>query len=883
VAIGDSLLHGKRFGMTATEGMFEGAEHYAGTGLAHAYASEDLNQVRRILGRQYHAVVGNPPYIVVKDAVLNRAYRDAYASCHMKYSLGCPFTERFFDLALTGADAANAAGYIGLITTNSFMKREFGSKLIEAVLPRLDLSHVVDSSGAWIPGHNRDGTATVILFGRHRPPMESNPIRTVMGIRSEPSTPNIPAQGLVWRAIVDQIDSAGSASDFISVTDNPRKLFAKHPWSIGGGGASELKGDIEGDRKRLTSIADSVGITSFTLEDDVFVLPPNAFARKGIGESRLRRMISGDELRDWVHSSEYSALFPYDSDFKPVNLPDVEADHSHMWSFRTCLANNKMFGKQTKVEAGLKWWEYGRLTSHKLKTPLSITFGEIATHNHFVLDRGGNVFKQTAPVIKLRADASESEHLELLGLLNSSVACFWLKQVCFPKDGQGQMWEERFAFNATNVAEFPLCKGRPLASASRMDALVHQLSTLQPATLLASSPAPTRASLDTAHTRATQVRRHMIGEQEELDWHCYRLYELLPAGVSVEEVEHSTPVDVALGERAFEIVLARRVAAGKETTNWFDRHGSTPNTEIPARWPETYRRVVQRRIELIERDPTLRLLEQPLHKRRWNSPKWADLEQAALRDWLLARLESKALWIASSDQPPQINTTSRLADTVQRDAEFMQIAALYAGHADFDVAQLVTGLVTAESVPFLPALRYSDAGLRKRAQWEDTWALQRREDKGESIGSIPVPPKYKKEDFLKVTFWDLRGGLDVPKERWVSYPGCERGADGSLPIAWAGWDHLQQATALAAYYLEMKESEGWEAARLQPLLAGLLELVPWLEQWHNEVDPVYGERMGAYYKGFVSEEARSHGFTLDDLRAWKPAAGPVRRGRRKAS
>jgi hypothetical protein len=75
VAIGDSLLHGKRFGMTATDGMFEGAEHYAGTGLAHAYASEDLAEVQRILGRQYHAVVGNPPYIVVKDAALNAAYR----------------------------------------------------------------------------------------------------------------------------------------------------------------------------------------------------------------------------------------------------------------------------------------------------------------------------------------------------------------------------------------------------------------------------------------------------------------------------------------------------------------------------------------------------------------------------------------------------------------------------------------------------------------------------------------------------------------------------------------------------------------------------------------------------------------------------------------
>jgi hypothetical protein len=46
---------------------------------------------------------------------------------------------------------------------------------------------------------------------------------------------------------------------------------------------------------------------------------------------------------------------------------------------------------------------------------------------------------------------------------------------------------------------------------------------------------------------------------------------------------------------------------------------------------------------------------------------------------------------------------------------------------------------------------------------------------------------------------------------------------------------------------------------------------------------VYGERMGAYYKGFVSEEARSHGFTLDELRAWKPAAMTTRRARKKAA
>ena len=73
------------------------------------------------------------------------------------------------------------------------------------------------------------------------------------------------------------------------------------------------------------------------------------------------------------------------------------------------------------------------------------------------------------------------------------------------------------------------------------------------------------------------------------------------------------------------------------------------------------------------------------------------------------------------------------------------------------------------------------------------------------------------------------------------------------------------------------------ALQAQPLLAGLLELVPWLEQLHNDIDPAFGERMGTYYRGFVTDEARALGFTLEDLRAWKPAATAAKRGRKKAA
>jgi hypothetical protein len=964
VAIGDSLLHGTRFGLTQSQELFDVAESHADTGLAHAYASEDLAEVQRILGRQYHAVVGNPPYIVVKDAALNAAYRRQYASCHMKYSLGAPFTERFFELAVTAAEG-RSAGYVGLITANSFMKREFGSKLIEQVLPMLDLTHVVDTSGAYIPGH---GTPTVILFGRHRAPVAEG-VRTVMGIKGEPSTPDDPAQGLVWSAILGQIDQAGSESDFVSVADTPRATFAKHPWSIGGGGTADVREKIENDfPNRLKSVVAirrflvrmgshevwkeslELGPASFAGTDDAFLSDKASLLRARVPHALMRQLVLGDAVRDWSISGNEWAFVPYDPAQRLIPL-DTEAPwHKRLWACRSSIEGMVSFGERTRRDMGDPWWSWYRWIADRYATALTITFAEVTTHNHFVLDRGGKVFKQTAPVIKLPAGSSEDDHLGLLGLLNSSVACFWLQQVCHNKGrpgaevaGADERFEMRYAINASNVAEFPLALGRPLAMATRVDQLAQELAAQQPESLMGEPGALNRDFLDAASVQAKRVRRLMVGAQDELDWQCYGLYGLLPAGTETSEVEYQEPIEVALGERAFEIALARQVAAGRVQTVWFERHGSTPITDIPAHWPEGYRRVVARRIELIEQNKSIGLIERPEFKRRWNSPKWADLEQAALRDWLLARLEAPAYFpraqADSADQPPQLTSTIRLADAVSRDAEFMQIAALYAqttgGHTDFDLPQLVAELVAAESVPALPVQRYTDTGLRKRAQWQDTWALQRREDaidtevdaqapvhrqallevvkeaaagrepdadalawvqnaldkelallkkerKAAEEGAIPVPPKYQSKDFLKTDVWRLRGGLDVPKERWVSYPGCERGSDGSLPIAWAGWNHLQQAAALAGYYLDMKDSEGWEPTRLQPLLASLLELVPWLEQWHNEIDPAFGERMGDYYRSFVTEEARALGFTLDDLRAWKPVAVAAKRGRKKA-
>ncbi|WP_295442662.1 BREX-2 system adenine-specific DNA-methyltransferase PglX [uncultured Thiodictyon sp.] len=884
LAVGDSLLHGPRFGLTGTMDLFDG-DSYKGTSLEHAYAIEDLGQVNAILGQRYHAVVGNPPYITVKDSALNAAYRARYSSCHMKYSLGVPFTERFFDLALAENDN-QSAGFVGLITSNAFMKREFGAKLIEEVLPGFDLTHILDTSRAHIPGH---GTPTVILFGRCRAPIEST-VRAVMSIKGEHIRPDVPADGPVWRAIITQIDLAGSEGEFVTVADVDRSILYVHPWSISGGGAAELKQVITSNRDTLSEIAD-VGIGAVTLEDEAFQISRDIAIRQRFPQRFIRNFVTGDSVRDWSLDENSIALVPHTGEtFKPELAEDVLP---WLWPLRANLSRRLWF-KKTQVQRGHAWYAYGHISIDKFRSPFALTLAFLATHTGGAFIRDGWICNRTAPMIKLRADVTEERYLRLLGIINSSVACFWLKHTLMDRGGGGiggglatETWEKFYEHDSGKLQGLPLPEIQPLEVPSRLDTLAHQLAEALPPRLLVTANAsgnaiPTRATLDSASANAIRLRHLMIAAQEELDWNCYQIYGLMPAGTDPSDVAYRPLIEVALGERAFEIVLARLMAAGIEETTWFERHGSIPITEIPSHWPEEYRCVVQRRIELIENDRNIGLIERPEYKRRWNSQSWAEQEKTALKGWLLDRLETPSYW----PDPVALTSTNRLADRAQRDADFMQVAELYAGRQDFDPAALVAALVAAESVPFLPVLRYSESGLRKREQWESTWDLQRREDLGEQVGEIPggipVPPKYKSTDFLKTDCWRLRGGLDVSKERWVSYPGAERGADGSLVIAWAGWNHLQQATALAAYYLDMKEGEGWEPARLQPLLAGLLELIPWLKQWHNDYDAEHATRMGDYFAGFLADEARTLGLTLDDLRAWKPAAVAVRRGRRKA-
>jgi hypothetical protein len=430
-------------------------------------------------------------------------------------------------------------------------------------------------------------------------------------------------------------------------------------------------------------------------------------------------------------------------------------------------------------------------------------------------------------------------------------------------------------------------------------------------------------------------RSNLICIQEDLDFLCYEMYGLIQTD-SLRGLP-SYELTVNAGDRPF-CILAQ------ENQDDFP----VPKT-VPSDWPEDVSALWRKRMLMIEGSPSLQVIEDAHYKRRWigrqglfNHDARSDEFIDGLREWLLDRVENL---LAKSVQEARLVSADGIADLLRRDPAFMSVVPVYAGREDVSLEAVVADLIERDSVPFLAGLRYTETGMRKRAQWEETWTKQRSEDhidadvfsrreefrvqaessaystwrdlnrcrpgeeqepyaarmranaapnvereidrliaeeqvrrKLAEVGKILAPPKYAAKDFQKADFWRLRGSLDVPKERFVSFPNCQRGSDGSRVVTWAGHDHLKRALAIAAYYQERKDSDGWPAERLVPLLAGVVELVPWLLQWHNEYDPDLGARMGDYFVDFVATEARALGMTEAAVAAWTPPATP-RRGR----
>ena len=421
-------------------------------------------------------------------------------------------------------------------------------------------------------------------------------------------------------------------------------MLHRHPWTLKGGAALEILQIIQINTFLLSKLVAELGIVSVTGADNFFIINRKNDVFR-IGNIKTKPLVTGNNVRNWSIIRSNPSIWPYLENSSVQSLTTATTLKKKNWCCRNILNKRKRFGT-SMIKKGYSWYEWQEVYWNKLKTPLSITFAFVATHNHFVLDRGGKVFKQTAPVIKLPENATESDHLGLLGLLNSSVAAFWLRMFCQGKPLRGEEAFQGLEYDSTKLKHFPVPLDRPLLLATLLDQAASERAKYAPELHIDGPPKTLNERLDVAKKAQAKLDGFMIVLQEELDWQVYRIYGLLDKS-DFQELDkgwiEKLPF-VKLDERAFEIVLARKIKRGDIETRWFERHGSTPIVKIPTQWPKWYQDRVHQRIEWIETNSEaarrIRFLEQPEYKRRWNTSSWQEREKEALWNWMLDRIES---------------------------------------------------------------------------------------------------------------------------------------------------------------------------------------------------------------------------------------------------
>jgi hypothetical protein len=376
LAVADSLLHNPQH-LQSKLGELPGQS--MGTWSSAEFALEDELAARDVLARRFALVVGNPPYITVKDGALRERYRELYTTAFGTFSMAVPFTERFFQLARDG-------GFIGMITANSFMRNDFGKPFVERFLPTKNLEYVVNASGARFPGHG--GMSTVLLFGTNELPQHDQ-VRVVRAKRKEPDTRERPENGVVWSSITAHGADVGFENAYVAVVLMSRAALRSHPWSLGSTGSAELKELLEARApERLDEVAEKpIGRAARIGLDKAYVFP-SYVATNLAPAGAWREVVVGDATRDWTLGHLDKIIFPYDPARFFALRDETDADLTpalrHLWRYRARLEQRANFvdkhGRPCRP-----WYAYQQYTTSANRGPLSICFAEISTHNHFGL------------------------------------------------------------------------------------------------------------------------------------------------------------------------------------------------------------------------------------------------------------------------------------------------------------------------------------------------------------------------------------------------------------------------------------------------------------------------------------------------------------------
>lgn len=417
-----------------------------------------LNDQKKIAGikdMKFDFVVGNPPYVRVQR--LGKEQKEQYVKYYQtpkaNYDIYIIFIER-------GVKWLENYGKLGYITSDQYTKANYGEKLRKFIAENYKIEQFIDFADT---GVFRDVTnyPSIIVIKKtdSEKEIKSNFVKCVRVKQSKGDLLENIQRNFYKREYFNEyydlfeFPQANLSDIWAFMPQKEERVFKK----IEDNADSKFKEISKRIFQGLVSGADAVYLVKVTEEinDNLIKIKPIKSEREYIIEKGiLKQLLKGEDVRRWgIGWKDLWVIFPYkivSGDAILYSEDEMKSDFSNTWQYFLDHEKELKGREEGKWKSRRDWYAFGRKQNLHRFEQKKILVQVLANRNSFTLDEEGIYYfmgaggSNTYGILLNDEYSTVEDYLYFLGLLNSSVLEFYIKEISPLYSGRYYIYDRQY-------------------------------------------------------------------------------------------------------------------------------------------------------------------------------------------------------------------------------------------------------------------------------------------------------------------------------------------------------------------------------------------------------------------------------------------------------
>lgn len=382
---------------------------------SHSAFLEEQEEIDTIKNKKFDFVVGNPPYVRVQmlDERTREHLKKEYKTTRGKFDIYIPFIEK-------GINWLKENSKLGYINPNLFLNREYGKELRKLLLENSVLQ-VIDFGDS---GVFKDVTNYPCILVVQKKKSNGDKIKTIIVYQAK--------EYLLYN-IQKKFYQKEFKDDFFALFEVPQNKLSESNWILKPENVLKLMDKLDKSTNyKLSSIIDTIHQGLITGDNSVFFVEESVAKSERLERVLLKKVPKGRNVRkfriDWLNRW---LIYPHKEDGSPYPESEFKNNYPNTYrylrSFEEKLNKRKYYGKSVKQLHG-SWFPLIHAKPKDAFETIKIVTPNLSKENNFALDKENYYFDHDTYCILFK-NRDESFHKYILGLLNSLLLEFYLKQI----------------------------------------------------------------------------------------------------------------------------------------------------------------------------------------------------------------------------------------------------------------------------------------------------------------------------------------------------------------------------------------------------------------------------------------------------------------------